>query len=574
MKTDYKPFEVGTVFNPLKNRVKNNFPVLRSVEILFPSRLNAMAVDPSKITENNNMVYTAGEVIFSIPIFKKIRIDVIDSSECVISESSKRKSLIKHAFLIMKKAIGFENGLSIDVDNENEIKHQGMGSSSGLLAGVCAAINEIYGCPLKANELLRYVAQNHGEEIEDDDDYLIPVQCIGGSAASGLYEGGALLLLGENLVAKTTDIEEEYSVVLGFPKDFQEVDSKDALENELENMDGFVKCGETYGKANAYNVLHKLIPAMIEGDIEGMGDVIYDYRFGMGSIKNCSFLYPKLVGLCDRLSFLKKENHVAVLSISSVGPLIFAITKDSERCVKSFEKENLRTSVIPIYNGKYQIVSSIKSEDVFWSEQANFFANKSPCGHIKEALKNFDTSNGMKLLDVGCGGGRNMISAIELGFDAYGMDSSQSMLMEAARKIKKHFPSEDIENKLIKKDISSLSSINEKFNVIIVSGVIHQAKSRKEFLGIISCLSKLLEKGGALIGNIFLSDHIDPSLNCIEKDVYITREGLFMTLISEKEFLDICRKNGFKAKDPIINETKDVGTGERTILRFKLEKLK
>lgn len=69
MKTDYSSFKVGTVFNPSSKKIKNNFPILKSVEILFPSRLNAMAVDPSKIAENKNMVYTAGEIVFSIPIF-------------------------------------------------------------------------------------------------------------------------------------------------------------------------------------------------------------------------------------------------------------------------------------------------------------------------------------------------------------------------------------------------------------------------------------------------------------------------------------------------------------------------
>jgi 2-polyprenyl-3-methyl-5-hydroxy-6-metoxy-1,4-benzoquinol methylase/predicted sugar kinase len=568
MKTDYKPFKVGQVFNPFRNKVKNNFPILKSVEILFPSRLNAMSVDPGKITENKNMVYTAGEIVFSIPVFKKINIKVIDSAECDISSSSKRKSLIKHAFLIMKKVIGFENGLEIDVDNENEIKHQGMGSSSSLLAGVCTAINEIYGCPLKNNELLRYVAQNHGEEIEGEDELLIPVQCLGGSAASGLYEGGVLLLLGESVVVRTANIPEEYSVVLGFPKDFKEVDSQEALKKELESIEGFVKCGELYGKANAYNILHEFIPAMIEQDVDKMGDVIYDYRFNMGSIKNCSFLYSKLEDLCNRLAFLKKEGHVSALSISSVGPLVFAITKNPLKCVEAFEKENLKTDMIKVYNKKYQVLNSIKSEDVFWDEQSIFFANKEPCSHIKKVLERFDQSKGNKLLDVGCGGGRNLISAIDLGFDAYGIDFSESMINEARKKLK------GCEEKIKKKDILEINTIKDKFNVIIASGVIHQAKSKDELIKVVDDLSNLIEIGGILVGNIFLSGHIDPSLNCVDEGVYITKEGLSMTLISGEEFIRICKNNKLQMKSPIINETKDVGTGYRTIMRFEFEKIK
>ncbi len=572
MKTDYAPFKIGTVFNQLQIKVKNNFPILKSVEILFPSRLNAMAVDPSKITQNQNMIYTAGEIVFSIPIFKKIKINSVNSPICIISDRSKRKSLIKHAFFIMKEAIKFENGLEIDVENNLEIKHQGMGSSSSLLAGVCAAINEIYGCPLNQAELLKYVAQNHGEEIEGEDEYLNPVQCIGGSAASGLYKGGVLLLLGENLVAKTAMVPENYSVVLGFPKDFQEFDSKKALDKELENIEGFAECGKIYGKDNAYNVLHKFIPAMINSDLETMGDVIYEYRFNMGSIKNCSFLYPRLVKVCDKISSLKKEGHAAIISISSVGPLIFAITKTPKKCVEVFEKENLKTEVISIYNGKYKVTNLVKSENTFWDEQSDFFANKPPCSYIRGALKKFDKTNGNKLLDVGCGGGRNLISALEEGFNIFGIDYSSSMIEKTRSKLAKYVSIEEIDKRVIKKDISRLSEIKDKFNAIIVSGVIHQVRSKEELYKIVSELSNLLNEGGIFVGNIFTSDYLDPSLNYMDNSTYITKEGLFMTLISKEEFLKICKENHLKLKSSVVEEVKDVGTGVRSILRFELEK--
>ena len=63
-------------------------------------------------------------------------------------------------------------------------------------------------------------------------------------------------------------------------------------------------------------------------------------------------------------------------------------------------------------------------------------------------------------------------------------------------------------------------------------------------------------------------------MNYVGEDVYITREGLYMTLVSNKEFLDICRENGLHLLCPPMEEVKDVGTGNRSILRFELRKLK
>jgi len=87
-------------------------------------------------------------------------------------------------------------------------------------------------------------------------------------------------------------------------------------------------CGVKYGPEIAYRTLHSVLPAMIEGDIETIGDLVFDYRFNMGSIDNCSYAYPKLVQLASRLAFLKTKRFVDILSISSVGPSFFAVSKN------------------------------------------------------------------------------------------------------------------------------------------------------------------------------------------------------------------------------------------------------
>jgi len=91
-------------------------------------------------------------------------------------------------------------------------------------------------------------------------------------------------------------------------------------------------------------------------DLATVGDVIYDYRFNMGSIKNCSFVYPKIVSLTNKLTFLKEKGIVDVLSISSVGPGIFAITKNKNKCVNAFKEAELKVITTEIENNKYRII--------------------------------------------------------------------------------------------------------------------------------------------------------------------------------------------------------------------------
>jgi len=570
MKFDFKPFKVGTVFNPIQCKVRNNYPVLENVEILFPSRLNAMAIDPSKIAVNNNLVYTPGEVVFSVKLYNKIAVKVTSSGKCEISENSKRKSLIRHSFEIMKKAIGFKNGLYIDVSNDGEIKHAGLGSSSKLLAGVASAINEIYGCPIDRGVLVKYLAQNHGEEIEGVEDVINPVQCIGGSAASGLFEGGILILAGESMVIGKAKIDPKYKVIIGIPKDFKPVDSRKALEIELEHIDGFIQCGKKYGPKIAYSILHKLFPAMVEGNLEGIGDVIYDYRFNMGSIKNCSCLYPRLVELTNNLSYLKKKKYVDVLTVSSIGPGVFAITKNPRVCLKAFKKEGLEVYTTEIENDSYRVLSRITREEIFWGNNVKFFSERSPCPLVKEILSKI--KNKQKLLDLGCGGGRNTVLAAELGFDIYCIDPNEEMLNQTKLKLKKFYDGKELEKRIQKGSVFDLPYGNESFDVVICTGVFHQTKSKRMYEKAIKETSRILKKNGILITNIFTNRLIDKSLNKIGKNLFITKEGLYMTLLSKEQFLSLCKKYGLKKKGKIVEYNKDIGTGLRNVLKISFEK--
>jgi len=361
MKTDFKAFQVGTVFNPLKIKIKRRKALYKNVKIKFPSRLNAMALDPSKITSNKHLIYTPGEFVFCVDVFNVVKIKVINNTgEIKVSERSKRKSLIIHSYLLMKNVLNFKEGLLIDVDNRTEIRHCGLGSSSKLIASVACAINELYGNPIDHVDLVRYVAQNHGEEIDNEKDLLMPVQCIGGSAVAGMFNGGALVLAGESCVIGTMDISHSYDVVIGIPKDYKELDSEALLNLEIKNFSKFLKTGEKYGAKIAYNILHFCLPAMTRGDLKTIGDVIYDYRFNMGSIENCSYCYPKLTKITNKLRYLKVKGIVDVLAISSVGPSIFAITKQASVCEKAFKELNLKTFIVKIENQKYSVIEKVK----------------------------------------------------------------------------------------------------------------------------------------------------------------------------------------------------------------------
>ncbi|HSW81543.1 MAG TPA: hypothetical protein VLG40_04045 [Candidatus Saccharimonas sp.] len=356
-KTDFNTFQVGTIFNPIQSKGKVG-AIGSEIILNYPSRLEAMSLDPSQIVQNNNLIYPAGQINFSVDITKKVRVRINKASNKItISQTSPRPSLIRHAALIMQEALEVNDGLDIDVIDEVNLRHCGLGSSSSLIASVATAINELYGCPLTTMQLIRYCAQNHGEEIDGADNCLMPVQCIGGSGACGHFEGGLVIIAGLANPIYLKDLPENLSVVIGVPKDFKHPDSQTMMRAEIDNINGFKRVGKEYSQTIAYRVLHQVIPAAQEGNLRPLKELIFDYRWDMGGIQNCTFAYPGITDLAERLRHLRTDDEVKILSLSSVGPGFFALTSNTEKVKTIFEKLDMKTIVTRPHNASYQILS-------------------------------------------------------------------------------------------------------------------------------------------------------------------------------------------------------------------------
>ena len=357
-KKDFDPFLIGTIFNPLVIKSGLVMAPKNTIVLDYPSRLEAMAIDPSKIVSNNNLKYTPGQIDFTVKLFKRVTVTQNGApGSILITEKSKRKSLIKHAVCLIRYALNVNDGLEIDVDDSINLRHCGLGSSSGLIAAVACALNELYGKPISDRQMVKYLAQNHGEEIDGNDEYINPVQCIGGSVSCGTHNGGVIILAGENTVVKTSEVDEDYDVIIGVPHDFVYPDSKYLMDKEIENLPKFLECGRKYGKEIAYKLFHECLPALEDNNLKPLGDLIFEYRWNMGSIENCSFVYPPILEISKKLAFLKTEGFADILALSSVGPGMFAITKHTDICEKTFKDVGMNIIKTKIHNGRYNIRS-------------------------------------------------------------------------------------------------------------------------------------------------------------------------------------------------------------------------
>ena len=361
---NYPQFKAGTVFNELVYaKLKKSELIKNSVTIRFPTRLNAMVLDATRLIPNDLKVFPAGGVFISIakPINVKTEFLGDYDGQLVIGGSTKRKALVNHAYQIMCKVLDKYPSLSIEVNDNGIIKHCGFGSSGAILGGVCSSINELFGNPLRKRDLLRYIAGNYGEEIIDDDkDNLQLVQAIGGSLSTGLIRGGIQVLVGNATPIMICSWNGE--VVLAVPKDYVSKSAKELIESERKSI---YENSETQVVTfldrlsiheDAYNMLHDGLPGLANGDISAVSDLVFDWRFNKGGISVGTCFYPGVNDIADNVRHLYENKNCAQLGMSSLGPLFYALVnnkKDRNICAETFNNQNMETESVPVCNGRY-----------------------------------------------------------------------------------------------------------------------------------------------------------------------------------------------------------------------------
>lgn len=560
----FPKYRYDYIFNQYDGKEIKESKLLKDGLILkYPCRLDAMAINPAAVCYNNSMVFTPGEVVISTKKYIIVTIKRIESkNELTISKTTRRKVLVKHAFHLMKSVLKFSESFYIDVNDDGIPKHCGFGSSSSTIAAVTSALNELYGCPITNDDLIKYLASNHGEEISDDDEEnLKMVQCIGGGATNGLVKSGIIIIAGKATVIAKMDYDGK--IIIGVPKDFELKDANYLMEKEEENLYKFKNTGELYSEKIAYNLLHKALPGIVNGNIKELADIVFDYRFNMGSIENCSFVYQNMVNQAKKIRKLYENNKCEFLALSSVGPAFFAVVKNKvqlEECTKTFANLNMNIMITEVNNDTY-IVNDIE-DNAFWNknEIRNQFQNKSVSKYITDEIDDLD--NDAKVIDIGCGGGRYSRYVKQRDMFVIAVDKYSNMATSLTK--------DNIS--FIQGCIDNLPIQDNMFDAILSIGVIHNATSLEEYEKAISEMYRILKQNGKIIFSVFTNDVITDDLTFVGDSRYEINERQPMILLSKEEINNLFNKYGFNIIKNVDEHITDVGSGKRNVYTILLKK--
>ena len=148
-------FDAGQIFNSVTGEINKPELKQRFVKVTVPARLNAMCFDLRALANpKKKFVYNAGELAFAVNVntYAKLTVNTEQIPGVYVSANTKRKAIVRHAALIMKKTLKIKDALYLEAKNVYDYPHAGLGSSSSLISAVCIAINEAYGKPLNSRQ--------------------------------------------------------------------------------------------------------------------------------------------------------------------------------------------------------------------------------------------------------------------------------------------------------------------------------------------------------------------------------------------------------------------------------------
>ncbi len=141
----------------------------------------------------------------------------------------------------------------------------------------------------------------------------------------------------------------------------------------------------------------------------------------------------------------------------------------------------------------------------------------------------------MKILDAGCGSGRNLFYFLKQGFDVIGIDSHESEVI-AANFLSRSLGRGEVCSQAI---ITEISFENNSFDFIVCSRVLHFAESQSEFESMLAQLARVLQTNGLLYLSMDSMIGMESKVMKMDNEKFQFPDGSVRFMLSESILSDI-----------------------------------
>lgn len=166
-----------------------------------------------------------------------------------------------------------------------------------------------------------------------------------------------------------------------------------------------------------------------------------------------------------------------------------------------------------------------------------------------QILKNRFSSE-MKILDAGCGGGRNLIYFLREGFEVFGVDQNADAI-EHVRYLAQTFAPQISKEKFQIASVEKMPFEDKSFDAIISSAVLHFADDEAHFDRMLDEMWRVLKPNGMLFARLASTISIEDKVEKLGERRYLLPDGSERFLVDEEMLINATERLGGYFIEPI-----------------------
>jgi SAM-dependent methyltransferase len=157
---------------------------------------------------------------------------------------------------------------------------------------------------------------------------------------------------------------------------------------------------------------------------------------------------------------------------------------------------------------------------------------------------------GMRVLDAGCGAGRNLVYLLKSGFEVFGVDEASGSVAQTRRLVTELAPHLPLENFRVE-PVERMSFADVGFDVVLSSAVLHFARDEEQWQSMVREMWRVLRPGGIFFARLASSIGIEDKITRIDGRRYHLPDGSERFLVDESMLVSVTAALGGEFIEPI-----------------------
>jgi 2-polyprenyl-3-methyl-5-hydroxy-6-metoxy-1,4-benzoquinol methylase len=160
-------------------------------------------------------------------------------------------------------------------------------------------------------------------------------------------------------------------------------------------------------------------------------------------------------------------------------------------------------------------------------------------------------TEGMRVLDAGCGGGRNIVYMMRRGMDVRGVDANEPAIVAVQRLAAELNPESRAAERFRVEPVERMSFGDGEFDVVLSSAVMHFARDEAHWWDMLREMWRVLAPGGMLFARLATTVGHEARVQPLGGRHYVMPDGSERFLVDEAFIVDATREIGGRLIDPI-----------------------